>query len=158
MAAVDAAAGLDDLEQIRVSALGKKGRITELMKGLGAMDPDARKTLAFETRRTDGPRIVQPSHKGLTILDARHDHDSQETKILVSVCRGQRLQLSNVARGGTYRVQVDSDPPTEVNAIVRGQVDSTPKKDAGFNVPFLVIDVSGEEDNFVERTISVKPA
>ncbi|MBT3307368.1 MAG: phenylalanine--tRNA ligase subunit alpha [Alphaproteobacteria bacterium] len=43
MAAVDAAAGLDDLEQIRVSALGKKGRITELMKGLGAMDPDARK-------------------------------------------------------------------------------------------------------------------
>jgi hypothetical protein len=137
-------------ELIHVTA---KGIIT-----LPPMDPDARKTLAFETRRTDGPRIVQPSHKGLTILDARHDHDSQETKILVSVCRGQRLQLSNVARGGTYRVQVDSDPPTEVNAIVRGQVDSTPKKDAGFNVPFLVIDVSGEEDNFVERTISVKPA
>jgi len=43
MAALDAAAGLDDLEKIRVSALGKKGRITELMKGLGAMDPDARK-------------------------------------------------------------------------------------------------------------------
>ncbi|NQV83890.1 MAG: phenylalanine--tRNA ligase subunit alpha [Rhodospirillales bacterium] len=43
MAAVDSAAGLDDLEKIRVSALGKKGRITELMKGLGAMDPDVRK-------------------------------------------------------------------------------------------------------------------
>ena len=43
MAAVEAAAGLDDLEKIRVSALGKKGRITELMKGLGAMDADARK-------------------------------------------------------------------------------------------------------------------
>ncbi|MDA0304900.1 MAG: phenylalanine--tRNA ligase subunit alpha [Proteobacteria bacterium] len=42
-AAIDAAAGLDELEQIRVSALGKKGRITELMKGLGAMDADARK-------------------------------------------------------------------------------------------------------------------
>ncbi len=42
-AQVEKAAGLDDLEQIRVSALGKKGRITELMKGLGAMDADARK-------------------------------------------------------------------------------------------------------------------
>jgi len=42
-AAIDAAGGLDDLEQIRVSALGKKGRITDLMKGLGAMDADARK-------------------------------------------------------------------------------------------------------------------
>ncbi len=44
MAQVENAAGLDDLEQIRLSALGKKGRITELMKGLGAMDADARKS------------------------------------------------------------------------------------------------------------------
>ncbi len=43
MAQVENAAGLDDLEKIRVSALGKKGRITELMKGLGAMDAEARK-------------------------------------------------------------------------------------------------------------------
>ncbi len=43
MTAVKDAAGLDELEQIRVSALGKKGRITELMRGLGAMDPEARK-------------------------------------------------------------------------------------------------------------------
>jgi phenylalanyl-tRNA synthetase alpha chain len=43
MTAVDGATGLDDLEKIRVSALGKKGRITELMKGLGTMDLDTRK-------------------------------------------------------------------------------------------------------------------
>ncbi len=43
MTAVKNAAGLDELEQIRVSALGKKGRITELMRGLGAMNPEARK-------------------------------------------------------------------------------------------------------------------
>ena len=43
MTAVKDAAGLDELEQIRVSALGKKGRITELMRGLGAMKPEARK-------------------------------------------------------------------------------------------------------------------
>ena len=43
MTAVKDAAGLNELEQIRVSALGKKGRITGLMRGLGAMDTEARK-------------------------------------------------------------------------------------------------------------------
>ena len=43
IAAVEAATDLDALEQVRVSALGKKGRITDQMKGLGALDPDQRK-------------------------------------------------------------------------------------------------------------------
>jgi phenylalanyl-tRNA synthetase alpha chain len=40
---VEAASGLAALEAIRVSALGKKGEISELMKQLGAMPPEARK-------------------------------------------------------------------------------------------------------------------
>ena len=36
------------LEQVRVSALGKKGQLTALMKGLGAMDPEARKSAGQE--------------------------------------------------------------------------------------------------------------
>ena len=48
-AAIDGAATLDALEQVRVAALGKKGRVTELMKGLGRMSPDERKT--------QGPRL-----------------------------------------------------------------------------------------------------
>ena len=43
MAAVRAAEDLPGLDEIRVSALGRKGRITELMKGLGKLDPDARR-------------------------------------------------------------------------------------------------------------------
>jgi phenylalanyl-tRNA synthetase alpha chain len=42
-AAIDAATSRDTLEQVRVAALGRKGSITGLMKGLGALDPDARK-------------------------------------------------------------------------------------------------------------------
>jgi phenylalanyl-tRNA synthetase alpha chain len=42
-AAADGAADLAALEEVRVRALGKKGAITERMKGLGSMDPDARK-------------------------------------------------------------------------------------------------------------------
>ncbi len=40
VAGADSLQALDDL---RVSALGKKGRITDMMKGLGAMAPDERK-------------------------------------------------------------------------------------------------------------------
>ncbi len=41
--AVADAANPSGLESVRISALGKKGRITGLMKGLGAMDPDSRR-------------------------------------------------------------------------------------------------------------------
>ena len=40
---IKAATSADALEQIRVAALGRKGSITELMKGLGALGPDARR-------------------------------------------------------------------------------------------------------------------
>jgi len=40
---VDRAASLASLEELRVSALGRKGRVTELMKELGSLDGEARK-------------------------------------------------------------------------------------------------------------------
>ncbi|HUN52609.1 MAG TPA: phenylalanine--tRNA ligase subunit alpha [Candidatus Sulfotelmatobacter sp.] len=44
--AVTAAADLEALDAARVNALGKKGQITALLKGLGAMEPEARKSFA----------------------------------------------------------------------------------------------------------------
>ena len=41
--AIAAADTLDALDGVRVSALGKKGAITQAMKGLGAMDPEDRR-------------------------------------------------------------------------------------------------------------------
>ena len=41
---IEAANDLGQLDEVRVSALGKKGAITELMKGLGKMSPEDRKT------------------------------------------------------------------------------------------------------------------
>ncbi len=49
LAAVEAAAGLDALEAVRVEALGKHGRITQLLKTLGGM--------AVDERQVEGPRI-----------------------------------------------------------------------------------------------------
>ncbi|MCA8932352.1 MAG: phenylalanine--tRNA ligase subunit alpha [Rhodospirillaceae bacterium] len=45
LASVDQADSPDALEQVRVTALGKKGRITALMKTLGGLDPDARRDM-----------------------------------------------------------------------------------------------------------------
>lgn len=63
---IAACGDLSSIDQIRVSALGKKGRITGLMKGLGALTPEEKKergqalnhlknriSLALEQRKTD---------------------------------------------------------------------------------------------------------
>ncbi len=42
---VHAANDMDSLEQVRVSALGKKGQITGMMQSLGKMDPDQRREM-----------------------------------------------------------------------------------------------------------------
>ncbi len=44
VARVAEAADLASLDGLRVSALGKKGKITQRMKGLGGLDPEARKS------------------------------------------------------------------------------------------------------------------
>ncbi len=42
--AVDGATSGEVLDTVRVEALGKKGKLTEMMKSLGGMEPDARKS------------------------------------------------------------------------------------------------------------------
>jgi phenylalanyl-tRNA synthetase alpha chain len=49
LGAIDAAAGLDAIEAVRLHALGKQGAITGLLKTLGKMTPDE--------RQVEGPRI-----------------------------------------------------------------------------------------------------
>ena len=48
------AANIEELEQIRVRLLGKKGEITAQLKALGAMDPEARKAGGRENQRSEG--------------------------------------------------------------------------------------------------------
>ena len=43
LAAVGSAQDLAALDAVRVAALGKKGSVTELLKGLGALSPDERR-------------------------------------------------------------------------------------------------------------------
>ncbi len=66
---VSGAKTLKDLESVRVSALGKKGRITVMMKGLGDMEPEARKT-AGQQLNTVKQQIADVIYKRKAELEA----------------------------------------------------------------------------------------
>ncbi len=75
MAEIDAAEDSGALENVRVTALGKKGRITALMKGLGGMDPEERKQAgqAFNALKDEIAAALERRAKALKTaeLDAR---------------------------------------------------------------------------------------
>jgi phenylalanyl-tRNA synthetase alpha chain len=54
LSAVNGAGDLPALEAARVAALGKKGRLTELMKGLGGLDAEARKAQGLALNQLRG--------------------------------------------------------------------------------------------------------
>ena len=51
LSAVEAADTTDALEAVRIDALGKKGRISLMMRELGGMDPEARKAAGQELNK-----------------------------------------------------------------------------------------------------------
>jgi len=77
---VEAANDLPALEQARVTALGKKGRITDLMKNLGAMDPEARKALgaALNELKDEIAALIETQESALKV-QALNDRLAHET-------------------------------------------------------------------------------
>jgi len=73
--AVNAAGDVKALDDVRVEALGKKGRITGLMKNLGQMDPEARKEAgkALNILKGEVAQAIEARKEGLAAseLDAK---------------------------------------------------------------------------------------
>ena len=70
LAAIAKAPDLDALEEVRVAALGKKGRVSELMQTLGRMPPEERKSFgqAVNSSRSASARRWRPSARRLAAL------------------------------------------------------------------------------------------
>lgn len=140
-----------------------RGRVVTLPP----LAPGERKTVRFDQVRTGGPKVLQPNHEGLTILDARHDHGTHRTRLRVSVCRGQRFRLEDVSPEGRYRVQIDGEPERELTARIVYSTRNRLNRKEGTAAPnigvavgsgalvFLPIDVNGKPNSFVERTITI---
>lgn len=67
---LEAAKDLEILEQLRVEFFGKKGQMTVLVKGLGAMDPDLRRTFGAELNqlRDDLTALFEEKRQSLETL------------------------------------------------------------------------------------------
>jgi len=84
MARIAAADTLEALEAVRVEALGKKGAVTEVLKGLGAMTPDA--------RREAGPRLNALKDAVVGALDARKS--ALEAAALAARLRAEAVDIT----------------------------------------------------------------
>ena len=102
------------------------------------------------------------------ILDARHDPKSGEVTIKVSVCRKQPMSVEGVDPEGAYSVQIDNEPPQNVGvrtvrtiqALLSKKSDSATGNSRRAQTPgttrFLDLEIEGDENNFIERTIRIK--
>ena len=132
------------------------------------LEPGATITLQFKEEEIEELLLRHPSNKGLAILDARRDPRTNEVRILVSVCRKQPLCVEGVDPEGAYEVEVEGRPMQNVGVrTVRTIQARLAKKTEAAVAPtrrtytpgttrFLDLEVEGEENNFVERTILIR--
>ncbi|MBL4589584.1 MAG: phenylalanine--tRNA ligase subunit alpha [Alphaproteobacteria bacterium] len=82
---IDAANDLASLEEVRITALGKKGKITGLMKTLGGMEPDARKAAGQELNvlKTEISGLIETQGKMLKRqeLDQRLENEKLDVTL-----------------------------------------------------------------------------
>jgi phenylalanyl-tRNA synthetase alpha chain len=82
---VEAANSTEALEELRISALGKKGRITELMKGLGQMAQEERKAAGQALNVLKGEVSSAIDTKKAAMADADLDKRLMSEKIDVTL-------------------------------------------------------------------------
>lgn len=108
LAGIDAAANLKALDDIRVEYLGKKGQITALLKSLGGMDPEQRKTAgqAINQAKQAVQGAINARRSGLekAALDARLAAESIDVS----------LPGRGVERGGLHPVTHTLERITEI--------------------------------------------
>jgi phenylalanyl-tRNA synthetase alpha chain len=100
LAAVDAAASLTELDQVRVEYLGKKGALSQLLKGLGQ--------LAEDERPAAGARINEAKERVQTALEARRA--ALEQAALEEQLAEERIDVTLPGRG---------EPPGSLHPVTR---------------------------------------
>lgn len=110
LAAIDASAGVDALEAVRVHALGKQGAITGLLKTLGGLSPEERQTVA------PGIHALREAVTGA--IGARKA--DLEAKALAAKLASERVDLTlpvdRIAPGGVHPVAQVMDELAEIFA------------------------------------------
>ena len=118
MARVTAANDEVSLEALRVEALGKQGSISALMKNLGAMSPDERKTFggALNVLKDKVTEAIVTKKAGMA--EAALDRQLQAEAVDVTLPSGDVLPLRVEASRLLY--QLDRDAYVEALNAARG--------------------------------------
>ncbi|WP_294319360.1 phenylalanine--tRNA ligase subunit alpha [uncultured Sphingomonas sp.] len=110
LAAIDASAGVDALEAVRVHALGKQGAVTGLLKTLGSLSPEERQTVA--------PGIHALREAVTSAIGARKA--DLEARALAAKLASERVDLTlpvdRIAPGGVHPVSQVMDELAEIFA------------------------------------------
>ena len=127
--AIERAATLGALEEVRVAALGKKGRVSELMQGLGALPP--------EERRSYGQAVNSLKESVAAALEARR-------AVLAREATAEKLALERadvtlpvregpLAEGRIHPVSQVTDEITEIFADMGFAIAEGPDIETDFN-------------------------
>lgn len=110
MAAIEAADTLEALEAVRISALGKQGRVSALLKTMGGMSP--------EERQTQGP-IINGLRETITIVLAAKKVDLETAELnrrLATERLDMTLPAPDTPRGTVHPVSQVMDELAEIFA------------------------------------------
>lgn len=119
--AVDAAADIAALDQVRVEYLGKKGKLTELLKGLGKLSPDERPAA--------GARINEAKERVQERINSRKRQLDEEAIAaqLASESVDITLPGRSVEQGGLHPVTRTLDRIESFFATIGYQVEEGPE-------------------------------
>jgi phenylalanyl-tRNA synthetase alpha chain len=162
MASLEAAVSLDDLEKIRVFALGKKGKITGLMKDLGGLDTDTRKTVgqALNTLKGDIAKTIEAKKKAFVCseLDAKLAKEKVDVSLPVRPeFEGLIHPISQtidevVAILGEFGLSVSEGPDIEDDCHNFTALNIPPDHPARQEHDTFYLPGQGDEERFVLRT------
>jgi phenylalanyl-tRNA synthetase alpha chain len=129
LAAIAKAADLGALEEVRVAALGKKGRVSELMQTLGRMPPEERKSFGQAVNQLKG-RVGEALEAkrealGRTTLSARLVQERADVTLPV--------REGPLAEGRIHPVSQVADEITEIFADMGFSIAEGPDIETDFN-------------------------
>ncbi|HRK95771.1 MAG TPA: phenylalanine--tRNA ligase subunit alpha [Rhodospirillales bacterium] len=85
LAAVEAAGSADALETLRIAELGKKGRITQMMRSLAGMDPEARRVAGAALNAVKSEVAAAIDGRKSALVDAALDARLMDERVDVTL-------------------------------------------------------------------------
>jgi len=127
--AIDSAADLGALEEVRVTALGRKGRVSELMQRLGALPPDARKSFgqAVNSLKDRVGAALEAKHAALAGAALSAELAASRADVTLPVRPGP------LAEGRIHPVSQVTDEITEIFADLGFSIAEGPDIETDFN-------------------------